>query len=75
MSNSYLVQLQGNEETYFRKLSLQQWYEAMALAVQSAFGGFAPTSGGYLIDCVPGDDPKTVDCATVAWVANASAQL
>ena len=74
MSNSYLIQLQPGDDVVTRKLAIQQWYEAMALAFKSAYSGTAPTTGGYLIDCTPEDYPTTVNCATVAWVANAAAQ-
>jgi hypothetical protein len=75
MSNSYLIQLDPSVDAPTRRVVHQQWYETLALALQTRFGGTAPTTGGYLVDTTPNDDPSTVACATVAWLSNAVAQV
>jgi hypothetical protein len=76
MADPFLVQLQpGDDNRVFRRCVIEQWCKHMAVLAKTAFGGSAPTSGGYLIDVRPEDVSQTINCATVAWVANASAQI
>lgn len=75
MADPYLTDLQPGDSPNIRRLVIQRWCHAMAEAFKLQHSGYAPTTGGYLVDVTPQDTPQTTNCATVAWVKNASDQL
>ena len=75
MANSYKIQLTPSDDKLTRDVVISQWYQAVALAMKSKYGGLVPTTGGYLIDCTMDTDRPTIGCVNVAWLANAVANV